>query len=449
MLLKEQMMKATILKDNNIKIPEESIKNIPALTEKITNKTLGKLKEEGIFVFPEDLKEAEDVDSKQMILQKENGVYKTGNVMGFLGYKNERLIISSRFSTGKEDFFLSYMLQKVMNLPNLLELSVDSASGNGTLDILSLLFPYYLKKAVRKGIFKTYTRNEYNDCNIKGTIDIARHIKQNTPFVGKIAYTQREQSYDNYITELIRHTAEFIKGKPYGKYVLNRVKDELKKIDEATPTFRRSDLRRVLAVNKKNTIRHAYYSEYRELQRLCILILQSSRQDIGFGSNEVQGILFDGSWLWEEYVNTIINKDNKKFYHPKNRTNEGREYLFDAKKVAGLIFPDFISKNTPRIIADAKYKRIENINGGDYLQVLAYMYRFESKKGFYLYPDTEQKNNAVLKLLSGLRAENSESVRSDVELVKLGLKIPSDAKDYNDFVAKIKLAEQEFVKKIS
>ena len=77
------------------------------------------------------------------------------------------------------------------------------------------------------------------------------------------------------------------------------------------------------------------------------------------------------------------------------------------------------------------------------------MYRFDSSKGFYLYPDTEQKNNAVLKLLSGLRAEGSETVRDDVELVKIGLKIPSDAKDYNDFVAKIKLAEQEFVKKIS
>ena len=55
----------------------------------------------------------------------------------------------------------------------------------------------------------------------------------------------------------------------------------------------------------------------------------------------------------------------------------------------------------------------------------------------------------MLKLLSGLRAEGSETVRDDVEVVKLGLKIPSDAKDYNDFVAKIKLAEQEFVKKIS
>ena len=70
---------------------------------------------------------------------------------------------------------------------------------------------YFLKKALRKGLLQKYTRNEYNNQNVKGTVDIQRHIRINTPFIGKIAYSQREFSYDNYILQLIRHTIEFIK----------------------------------------------------------------------------------------------------------------------------------------------------------------------------------------------------------------------------------------------
>ena len=74
---------------------------------------------------------------------------------------------------------------------------------------ISLLF----KESYAKGLYKEYTRNEYNNNNVKGTIDIQRHIKNNTPFIGKIAYSQREFSYDTYILQLIRHTIEFIKKK--------------------------------------------------------------------------------------------------------------------------------------------------------------------------------------------------------------------------------------------
>lgn len=81
---------------------------------------------------------------------------------------------------------------------------------------------------MRKGLFKKYIRRRYNDGNVKGTIDISHHIKQNTPIVGNIAYIQREFSFDNSLMELVRHTIEFIKRKPYGNKLLIKVKDEVK-----------------------------------------------------------------------------------------------------------------------------------------------------------------------------------------------------------------------------
>lgn len=161
---------------------------------------------------------------------------------------------------------------------------------------------------MRKGVFKNYIRNDYNDGNVRGTIDVARHIKRNIPFTGNIAYGQREYSYDNYLVELIRHTIEYIKGKSYGDKLLNNAKDEIKLIVEATPHYQAGDRRKIIDVNKKNVVRHAYFHEYRNLQQLCILILQNQKHQFGNGSKKVYGILFDGAWLWEEYVNSLIEE---------------------------------------------------------------------------------------------------------------------------------------------
>ena len=58
---------------------------------------------------------------------------------------------------------------------------------------------------MRKGLFKKYIRHNYNDGNVKGTIDVARHIEKNTPFTGNVAYSQWEFSFDNSLMELVRH----------------------------------------------------------------------------------------------------------------------------------------------------------------------------------------------------------------------------------------------------
>ena len=48
-----------------------------------------------------------------------------------------------------------------------------------------------------------------------------------------------------------------------------------------------------------------------------------------------------------------------------------------------------------------KYKPIDNIHNKDYLQLLAYMFRFDAKQGYYLYPDTEDREDLKLFLNKG------------------------------------------------
>lgn len=431
-------MKIPKVKDNTTYITSRFSCN-QCIVSNILNKSLNQLDAEGFFIFPEAIKKVEDLTRDQMILQEFNGKYRTGNVMGFIGYGKERLIIQSRFCNDKEDYFLSYLLERVLNIPNIVSLDADTSSDKRLLNFLLFIFPKYLENAIQKGLYKQYIHKKYNDTNIKGKIDIPRHLTKNTPFIGSIAYSQRLFSYDNMLMELIRHTIEFIKSKSYGSIILSDIKEELKLIVNATQSYRTCDRQKIIEQNKKNPIRHAYFREYSALQRLCILILKSEKHDIGSGIQNSYGILFDGAWLWEEYINILLSSH---FYHPKNKSKFGAQQLFSDGK--GLIYPDFISKSTdPRLIVDAKYKPIENIRGRDYLQVLAYMYRFDASKGYYIYPDLEGQVPLVFNLNKGSTYENNVSARDDVNIIKLGFKIPNKSADYDDF--KMQIHESELV----
>ena len=433
-------MKQFKIKDNSVRKKEEFFA-VSRLVNNVADKSLLQLEREGVFVFPEIVKDSVDITKDQMILQGINDCYRSGNVMGFIGMGDERLIIQSRFSTGDNDFFFEYLLERVLEVPNIVNLETEANQDIKLYNLLLFLFPHYLRVAMRKGLFKTYISRRYNDDNLRGTIDIARHMRKNIPFTGNIAYNQREFDYDNYLMELIRHTIEHIKRKSYGNKLLNTIKDEINLVMEVTPEYNVSERRRITQENQKNIVRHAFYHEYRALQQLCILILRNEKHQIGLGTKRIFGILFDGAWLWEEYINMLIGE---KFYHPMNKGGQGAQWLFSGNN--GLIYPDFIGKDpNQRIIADAKYKPVENIGNKDYLQVLAYMFRFDAHKGFYLYPESQNGEGMKLWLNSGVSFEKNVKPREDINVSKHGLQIPNHAADYEEFVAAIKENEKMFI----
>ncbi len=439
-LMKGMQMKLLKIKDNQYTLKSE-FHEVSSIVSRVCDKTLAQLEQEGVFVFPNMLKDTEDLSRDQMILKSCNQHYVSGNVMGFLGAGEERLVIESRFSKGENDFFFQYLLEKVLNFPDFINLQTSANQEEQMFLLLMFLFPKYLSEAMRKGIFKTYIQKQYNDGNVRGTIDVARHIRKNIPFTGKIAYHQREYSYDNSLTELVRHTIEYIRSKAIGHKLLHGIKDAVAQIVDATPGYKAADRRKIIEANRKNAVRHAYFHEYSVLQQLCILILQDQEQQFGIGNHKVYGILFDGAWLWEEYVNTLIEE---RFYHPKNKAGVGVQRLFAGG--IGKIYPDFIGRDPEnRIIADAKYKPINNIRNEDYFQVLAYMLRFDAKKGYYLYPEANGIESKKLFLNQGSTYEENVSERKDICVIKYGLHIPENAVDYNDFVDKLKQREKEFM----
>lgn len=73
--------------------------------------------------------------------------------------------------------------------------------------------------------------------------------------------------------------------------------------------------------------------------------------------------------------------------------------------------------------------------------MLAYLFRFDAKKGFYIYPESANRNSKELRLNQGSTYEKNVAPRDDVSLLKCGLRIPSYASSYDNF--KVQMVESE------
>ena len=422
--------------------------------------SLGQLQSESFsggrfLVFPSDAAKA-DLGDKDYIFSltdkdSDKPGFKTSNVMGFFSLvEDARIKISSRFDNAGQDYFLHYMLQKVCNVAY----TPRTESGDDAFyDFLYQLFPYYLNEALAQGIFRAYVTREYNDANVRGPIDVARHIKFNIPFNGKIAYHTREYTTDNAITQLIRHTIEYIRSLQYGKIVLENsenksLRDNVMAIEMATPTYSRNDRLNIIHRNAR-PVTHPYYTAYEPLRKLCLAILTNQKLSYGEDSeNMIAGILFDGASLWEEYLNVVLaEKFENRLMHPNNRTGKGAQYLFknDDNHNRRWIFPDFmIGCNVVKgpvasaeAIIDAKYKPLNGeIGRDDAFQMLVYLFRFKSKLGFLIYPvkyDEMPQESSCLTLYND----------SSVKLTTVPFVVPKITDSFEDYCVAMKGAEEK------
>ena len=433
------MMRIT---DNQHKIvKEEFVEGYPKLSNLLLDRTLESLsQDERIFIFPNDLKNSPDLEKDQKIFETVNQKIKTGNVIGFLGYGQERLTISSRFSSESDDYFLHYLLQKVLHI-NLTSLDVALSREDRLYQLLMYLFSKYLQAALRKGLYKEYHRFSHNDSNVKGAIDVRNHIKKNLPFTGNIAYTTREFTYDNPLMQLIRHTIEYIKNqKSIGREVLDNLltsRENVAEIVRVTPSYKLADRAKIIRGNQSKLLRHAYFHEYRKLQELCLMILNQEKHGLGYQDQKIHGILFDIAWLWEEYVHTLLPKD---FIHPRNKEKLGGISVFSVGK--RKVYPDFYQEEL-KIVLDAKYKKLEltekGINREDLFQLISYSYILKAEKAGLVFPSEDKVIDNEIGKLAGYGAL----------LKKWSIQIPQKSSSYREFCEMMENSEETFKRNIT
>ena len=411
---------------------------------------------DNILIFPNSFDESKDINKQSTIFNLLDNKIHTNNIMGFISYNNTQIKISSRFAVNdNEDYFLHYMLMKVLSL-NIVNLE-HSKDYDDSFDFLIYMFISFFKKALRQGLFKQYKLIKHNDTNVKGSIDINRYIKNNIPFNGKISYNTREYSYDNNIMQLIRHTIEYINTK--NRYILSydsEIKNYVQQIFYSTSSYERNKRESIINKNLKK-LSHPYYYEYEPLRKICIQILRHEKLKYGSNDNTVYGLLFDGAWLFEEYLNTFLSKEN--FIHTENKIGRKSLYLLDNNK--WKIYPDFYKlSDENNIVLDAKYKNLDNVNKEDgdsiqredRLQIISYAYTLNAKKAGFIYPLEELNYTDANKITRIGVLNNAYNGYADCGIYKYALKIPStklngeDFQNIKEFAEVMRNIENELIK---
>ena len=429
-------------------------------------KSLEQLQNDGVFVYSPLIssKNLEELTVFDVFVSNNSNdltIY-THNLVGFICYKGLKIDIRSRFASAggadSNDFFLHYLMLKT-NEFNFVDQYYPFTKTDSALDLLPFLFTKFLTNALNQGLFKQYQRHHYNNSRPKGTIDIAAHLKLNIPFTGNIAYSTREFSYDNPITELIRHTIESIRNKPELRdllYLTRTTQEAVKQIEAATPSYSPNNLKQVLADNTR-PLHHPFFTAYEPLQYLCKAILHNEIMryaNITQQNDEIYGVICDISYLWEEYLATLLTARPLNFIHPNNTTGERAIYL--AKPHAFRSFPDFylpsssVSNNTDPdtkqaalLVVDAKYKRYaegRKVDPADMHQIMAYMYAQKAPNALLISP---METAAQVTDVAISQCYNLLGYGGNISV--LAMPIPQKAESFSDFCKAIAKPEQSLI----
>lgn len=417
------------------------------------NRNLAELLADGLVLFcPADATSLLPQDSADPIftlepIEDNRWCVRTSNLVGFLTCNGLTITIGSRFDPEEgASYFLPYLMARTLHIPPL-ELDWEQVSAY---DLLPLLFPAALTRALGSGLFKQYQRVSTKGTCFKGSLAVAMHLKHNLAsglvsgraFGRKVTSVSSQLSADNAVTQLIRHTIELIRSKPALAPLLAvnaSVVAAVRQIELATPSFRASALVSVVKANREPCSCPAY----RPLQQLCLKLLTAFAPSLSLSQepDQVYGVLFDISYLWEEFLATVLEPQG--FEHPRNKAGVGALYL--DRNQSFLAYPDFYrlsSESTlaePRanLVLDAKFKRYDTYAPArdDIVQMLMYLHVLKAPRALLLCP-----------------TQRTDPLVSHYEFCGLGgtvdvafLPIPAQAESFADFCAQMAQAEAELL----
>lgn len=316
-----------------------------------------------------------------------------------------KLQITTKFDDEKPYFLATMLLYDKIALND----NTVPSNEDEIFDYLLLYrFKELLQKACLKGLYKTYRRFECNDERLRGSIDIARHIKLNAgQNNGKIAYSYRERTTNNYLNYLIVAAYMHLKDKYYDLVVdtIDSNFDLLSVINQLKNDtgYIKGGLKSIISKNLK-AITHPLYTEYEELRVISIKILRDEGLSIFDGEDEdTNGILFYVPDLWESFLESRMYKYVDCLKNKEIALKPQAELSVLSKAKNSYFFktrPDYVffdSQGKPFLILDAKFKpawensikedtRLDSNLLNDYSKCLRDMVDFSAKSTGIIFP---------------------------------------------------------------
>lgn len=342
--------------------------------------------------FLPDSKEKEDefiISTKK----QDDGLYvQTGNFIGSFIHNGIDIEINSRFS--------NKFLERMLNFAN--DIYVDDVSLGKSIDAkknLSRIVIYYLfiqalERAFLLGLPKEYKDKSYHEAKVMGKVDMAKFIKKDVPFAGKISSTNRERQDIGDIVLLLHKALKIVQkeSKELIKPVINTLSylNEIREPRLVTPNVIHN------ALNSK-ALHNPIYAPYKKVLEYAKLIIEN--EDSGTKSNGKQnlGFLVDVAELFEIYIRKLLQKEFKDW-----SVTSPKIELYKDKFFARKIIPDIVMSNGDKVLVfDTKYKRMSmlgkdqyglgDVDRNDFFQINTYMSYYQNQgrnviAGGLLYP---------------------------------------------------------------
>lgn len=399
--------------------------------------------------------------------------------------ENARVVLNihSRFDqNNRNGYFLMYMFEKtsLAHGKAYLDMEIFSSTCNSWDLMLIITFVQQMQTAMKKGMFRQYRDYERNDSRIRGRIDIARHIRENPIFTGKISYTAREYTVDNPLNVLILRT--YLCAKDKYPHILQRLlashevaRQGIQILEQEVEYWQDTSDYSAMQ-NTDRPIAHSIYQDYESLRKTCHAILErlsiNPYYQAETSDSPVSGLLVDLSHLWEDFLYCAVLQEYSGLDSP---------YAQDEHTIIGCrgFKPDFLvpsvwnpESGLPKpsapydMVLDAKYKRSwsetcydepdqtkaasTRISAwtktrNDVFQILAYALSFNCKYCGAIFPVSVRCSSPkILKLAKEPRVVNQQLCR-DRFFARLPYEIPDIPADVEDYRAEFEKSNQKLI----
>lgn len=318
----------------------------------------------------------------------------------------------SRFDDENSNF-LMYVFQKAFHINGKIydEMNIDGRKNRTWDFLLMVIFVRQLHDAMKKGMYRQYQEYEHNDFNVKGRIDVSRHIKENGMLSnGKVCYVTREYTVDNHMNRLFLKAFQCLRGR-YRQQIHNYLlQDDLMKkginfLKNEVSGWREISEKQILKQTGKKIV-HNVYKDYEPLRKTSIAILKRMGvNNFVHDHCSTTGMLIDMPGLWERFLHHTI------FSKVSGNTSPYRQQEYPILDQKRVIKPDFLISGDQGNVAvvDAKYKMswsdiYDNRNWeksrNDVFQVLSYMYCLRCDYGGIIFPHHSQKEADGIRMLN-------------------------------------------------
>ncbi|WP_149711975.1 McrC family protein [Campylobacter concisus] len=324
---------------------------------------------------------------------QDDGLYvQTGNFIGSFSHNGIDIEINSRFS--------NKFLERMLNFAN--DIYIDDISLGKSIDAkenLSKIIIYYLfiqtlERAFLLGLPKGYKDKSYHEAKVMGKVDVAKFIKTDISFGGKISSTNRERQDIGDIVLVLYKALKIVQkeAKELIKPVVNALNYlcEIRESRLVTPSVVHN------ALNSKS-LHNPIYAPYKKVLEYASLIIENEKAGIKGTGRQNLGFIVNVAELFEIYMRKLLQKEFKDW-----SVTSPKIELYKDKFFARKIIPDIVIGSGDKVLVfDTKYKRMNmqgkdqyglgDVDRNDFFQINTYMSYYQNQgknviAGGLLYP---------------------------------------------------------------